>query len=256
MQPENLEQAYKRALRMERTAWQDYEQHLDGPEDTVRQRLDFWRDSARQVDVARDAYLRSELAPVGDSQDDAASSPPAEPSRDLQAQLQRAIQEQHSALAEFERRARRRGTPDPKAYATWLDALRATNSVRGHLANERKGRSLGGEAGPPEGAQPRTELLGEATPPDDDQQILQALVDAAVSANMGATQFRVGIRNPAGVVYRAVSLCGVTEKVNFARRLEALGYEDERFAGRRPPDGYDLMYSKPRRPPESPATSA
>jgi hypothetical protein len=244
---DDLEQAYKSALRAERAAWQDYEQHLDGPKSTVRQRFGVWRNSVRQADVARDAYLRSELAPVEESQDVAGPSSPAGPSSELQARLQQAIQEQHSALAEFERRARRRGTPDRDAYATWLDALRATNSVRAHLASERKGRTRGAAAGLPEDARSRTELLGGATPAADDQQILQALADAAVSASPGATQFRVGIRNPTGVVYRAVTLYGVAEKVNFARRLEALGYDDERFTGRRPAEGYDLMYSRPRR---------
>jgi hypothetical protein len=248
LRSEDLEQAYKRALRNEHAAWQDYQQHLDAPENTVRQHLDVWRDSARQVDVARDAYLRSEYAPVGESSDDAAF-PRSEPARHLQADLQRAIEEQKSAFTEFERLARKRGTPDRDAYGTWLDALRTTNSVRGHLESERRGRAGGWEAGAPGGARrPRTQLLEDAAPPHDDQEIVRAVAVTAVPGNMGATQFHVGIRNPTGAVYRTVTLFGVAEKVNFARQLEALGYEDERFAGKRPPEGYDLMYSKPRRP--------
>ncbi|MDB5861046.1 MAG: hypothetical protein JWQ76_4735 [Ramlibacter sp.] len=243
MRPKDLEQAYKRALRRERTAWQAYEQHLDGPENTVRQHLDIWRNSVRQVDVARDVYLSSQLAPVGEAEDDA-PAPPPESLRDLQADLQRAVQEQKSAFAEFERCGRKRGTPDRDAYATWLDALRATNSVRGHLESERE--RLAGQAGAPAVAhRPRTELVGDAKPPEDDGQILRALAVTASHANAGATQFRVGLRNGAGVVYRTATLFGVAEKVNFARQLEALGYEDERFVGRKPPAGYDLMYSKP-----------
>jgi hypothetical protein len=217
LRPEDLEQAYKRALRSERAAWEDYQQHLDAPENTVRQHLHTWRDSARQADVARDAYLRSEYTPVGESSHDA-PFPRSEAARDLQADLR-------------------------------LDALRTTNSVRGHLGSERRGRRGGWEAGGPGGARgARTQLSGDATPPHDDQEIVRAVAVTAVPGNMGATQFHVGIRNPTGAVYRTATLVGVAEKVNFARQLEALGYEDERFAGKRPPEGYDLMYSKPRRP--------
>jgi hypothetical protein len=91
----------------------------------------------------------------------------------------------------------------------------------------------------------RTELVGPAVP-SDDLQVIRALLQAAVPTEEPLREYRIGIRNVQGAVYRMVRLCSLAEKSRFRTAMTALGFEEESGLAGAPLDGYDATFARRR----------
>lgn len=91
---------------------------------------------------------------------------------------------------------------------------------------------------------PRTQRVEDTASPQCDHDVLQAFLQVACPNAAGATEFKTGIRNELGEIYRVFFLFGLRERVNFELRMLELGFENENAFGNRRVATFDSVYSQ------------
>lgn len=80
--------------------------------------------------------------------------------------------------------------------------------------------------------------------PADDRSVIRALVQAAIPTEERLSEYRIGIRNMEGRIYRLVRLYSLAERTRFTSAITALGFVEESGLWGARTDGYDVTFRR------------